>query len=189
MTQPASISQTFHISPLIRITLISLYVGLTIPLPILSAVTQASVSPAMLWGAIALGLVLLWGALSETVNVDDRAIAVTYPRWFFFLRHRAWSLPWSDIAQLKMRTTGQGGQVYYLVTQKGDRAYLLPMRVLGFSRLVRTVTQKTGIDTQDVKPLAQPWMYFILLGFSGLLLLIDTWVIWTGWGLLTSPMA
>ncbi|MEA5470484.1 hypothetical protein VB714_16535 [Spirulina sp. 06S082] len=65
-----------------------------------------------------------------------------------------------------------------------DRAYLLPMRVVGFSRLTKLVTEKTGIDTNDVRPLSQPWMYFILLGVTLLLLLMDIWTIWmaTHWG-------
>ena len=62
---------------------------------------------------------------------------------------------------------------------KEGKAYLLPMRVAGFAKLVREVQAKTGIDTTDVKPLAQPWMYLILLGFTLLLLLVDAWTITT----------
>jgi len=79
---------------------------------------------------------------------------------------------------LKPRSTGQGGIVYYFLNQAGQ-GFLLPMRVAGFARLVRHVQAKTGIDTTDVKPLSQPWMYLILLGFTLLLLLIDGWTIWT----------
>ncbi len=53
------------------------------------------------------------------------------------------------------------------------------MRVAGFARLVGLVNTYTGIDTQDVKPLAQPWMYGILLLFTLLLLLLDAWTITT----------
>ncbi|MDB9377087.1 hypothetical protein PN460_04340, partial [Nodularia sphaerocarpa CS-585A2] len=59
------------------------------------------------------------------------------------------------------------------------KAYLLPMRVAGFSRLVKIVETKTGINTTDVRPLAQPWMYLTLLVFTLLLLLIDAWTITT----------
>ena len=51
------------------------------------------------------------------------------------------------------------------------------MRVAGFSRLVKQVEAKTGIDTRDVRPLAQPWMYLILLGLTLLLGLVDLWAI------------
>ena len=56
---------------------------------------------------------------------------------------------------------------------------MLPVRVVGFARLVRYVQAKTDIDTRDVKPLAQPWMYIILLGLTALLLLVDVWAIAT----------
>ena len=62
---------------------------------------------------------------------------------------------------------------------QAEQAYLLPMRVAGFSRLVRLVQDRTGIDTSDVRPLAQPWMYVTLLGLTVLLLLVDSWTIWT----------
>ena len=51
------------------------------------------------------------------------------------------------------------------------------MRVAGFSRLVKMVEATTGIDTTDVRTLAQPWMYVVLLVFTLLLLLVDAWTI------------
>ncbi|MGK7899996.1 MAG: hypothetical protein AB4352_01030 [Hormoscilla sp.] len=169
----------FRISPVIRITLLGLYIALTIPLPFLSRLNNTTlILTGFLWFGIGLGLVALYGALSERVILDDRAIQVTYPNWVPSLFRKGWSLPWSEIKALKPRTTGQGGLVYYFVSQSGD-AYLLPMRVAGFAKLVREVDAKTGIDTTDVRPLAQPWMYFILFGFTLLLLLVDSWTIWT----------
>jgi hypothetical protein len=167
----------FRISPLIRITLLSLYVALTLPLPFLARVTAASVSPALLGLALAVGGVILFGALSERVILNDGGIQVTYPAWARLIWRRGWSLAWSEIHSLKPRSTGQGGLVYYFLTQAGDQAYLLPMRVAGFGALVAEVQARTEIDTRDVKPLAQPWMYLILLGFTLLLLLIDAWVL------------
>jgi hypothetical protein len=113
------------------------------------------------------------------VILDDEKISIVYPRWFPPLLRRAWSLAWRDIKELKMRTTGQGGLVYYFTSQASEQAYLLPMRVAGFSRLVKIVAEKTGIDTTDIRPLSQPWMYLILLVFTLFLLLIDAWTIWT----------
>ena len=169
-------STIFRLSPLIRITLLSLYTALTAPLPILSQVTSSPVPPALLWVGIGLGAIALYAALSERVVLSDRTIAVTYPNWVPSFFRKGWSLDWSDIKELKPRTTGQGGLVYYFLSNDG-KGYLLPMRVAGFTRLVNEVQAKTGIDTKDVKPLAQPWMYLILLGFTLLLLLVDAWTI------------
>jgi hypothetical protein len=96
---------------------------------------------------------------------------------FFF--DRGWSLFWSEIESLKMRTTGQGGLVYYFLTKEKDRAYLLPMRVAGFAKMVSIIAEKTAIETKDIRPLSQPWMYLILLVFSIFLLLIDGGIIFT----------
>lgn len=178
----SSISKTtsavFCLSPLIRITLLSLYVALTVPLPFLSQVTAAPIPPVLLFVGIGIGALALYAVLTERVVLDEQGIQVTYPRWVPRFFRKGWSLPWSEVKELKTRTTGQGGLVYYFVSKQGQ-AYLLPIRVAGFAQLVRQVQAKTGIDTTDVRPLAQPWMYLILLGFTLLLLLVDSWTIWT----------
>lgn len=171
-------ASVFHLSPLIRITLLSLYVALTVPLPFLSQVTAAPVPPVLLWVGIGIGLVALYAVLTEQVLVDEQGIQVTYPRWVPRFFRKGWFLPWSEVKELKPRSTGQGGLVYYFLSQDG-KAYLLPMRVAGFARLVQIVQAKTNIDTTDVRPLAQPWMYAILLVFTLLLLLVDGWAIAT----------
>lgn len=172
-------SSIFRISPLIRITLMAFFLALTIPLPFLAQVSSAPIPPVLLWVGIGFGAIALYGALSERVIVDEEKIQVAYPRWVPRFFRKGWLLPWTDVKDLKMRTTGQGGLVYYFISQSSEKAYLLPMRVLGFARLVKLVTKHTGIDTTDVRPLVQPWMYLFLLGFSLLLLLSDGWVIWT----------
>lgn len=173
MTSVAS-SDRFRISPLIKITLLSFYVALLLPLPFLAQATDAPVTPTALVVLAIAGAVLLGAGLSEQVQTTEQGIAMVSP-----LPWRGWSLNWSEIKALKPRSTGQNGTVYYFITEAADRAYLLPMRVVGFARLVRTVQAKTGIDTQDVKPLAQPWMYLFLLVMTVFLLLMDTWTIWT----------
>lgn len=172
-------SLVFNISPIIRITLLSLYIALTLPLPFLAAIAPVQVPISLFISGLIIGFVLLWGALSQKVILDDEKIAVTYPVWFPSFLQKGWSLSWREIEQLKLRTTGQGGLVYYFITSERDRAYLLPTRVAGFAKLVKVVEDKTGIDTRDVRPLAQPWMYFILFGFTLLLSLVDAWTIWT----------
>ncbi|MEM9566996.1 MAG: hypothetical protein AAF974_01710 [Cyanobacteria bacterium P01_E01_bin.34] len=177
--------ETFHISPLIRITLLSLFIALTLPLPILAKVTNSVVPPELLAMGIVLGAVALFGILSERVETSNRGIAVTYPTWVRWLR-RGWSLPWSEVDELSMRTTGQGGLVYYFVTQARNRAYLLPMRIVRFRELLQIVQQNTGIDTSTTRALAQPWMYLALLGCTLLLLIADAWTVLVGVQQMTS---
>ncbi|MEM7726147.1 MAG: hypothetical protein AAF208_07200 [Cyanobacteria bacterium P01_A01_bin.45] len=169
---------TFRLSPLIRITLLSLYVSLTLPLPFLAEVTKAPIPSTWFWLGIGFGLIVLYGVLTERTILNEEGIQVSYAVWVPKLFRRGWFLPWSEIKELKPKTTGQGGIVYYFLS-KNNQAYLLPMRVAGFSRLVKIVQQKTGIDTTDVYPLSQPWMYGILLIFTLLLLLVDVWTVTT----------
>ncbi|MFY7806058.1 MAG: hypothetical protein ACOVQ7_21825 [Limnoraphis robusta] len=181
-----SLNAVFSISPIIRITLLGLYAALMLPLPFLSQAVNAPLSPTILWIGISLGAIALYAALTERVVVDDETIQVTYPRWVKPIFRRGWCLNWNEVKALKPRTTGQGGLVYYFLSQSGQ-GYLLPMRIAGFAQLVRIVQQKTGIDTTDVRPLAQPWMYFILFGFTLLLVLVDIWTISTAFSQVSLP--
>ncbi len=170
--------RVFYISPLIRIALSLLYISLTIPLPFLATLSQSTVPPELLLVGISLGFGALQAALSQRVVVDSCSIKVNYPIWVPNFFARSWSLDWQDVKDLKMRSTGQGGMVYYFINTKGE-GFLLPMRVAGFNQLVKLVQQYTSIDTTDIRPLSQPWMYFALLGLTAFLLLIDIWTIWT----------
>ncbi|MEA5577061.1 hypothetical protein [Anabaena sp. UHCC 0451] len=173
---PNNTNTTFHLAPLIRITLLTLYIALTVPLPFLAEVTKAPTPPILLWVGIAIGFVGLYAVLTERVIVNDQEIKVIYPVWVPSFFRKGWCLSWNDIKSLKPRSTGQGGLVYYFLSHDG-KAYLLPMRVAGFNRLVNFVQSKTDIDTTDVRPLAQPWMYLILFCCTLLLLLVDAWTI------------
>ena len=168
----------FKLSPLIRLTLLLLYLSLTLPLPFLAEMTASEVPSSLLWAGIGLGGMLLYAALTERVVLDDDSIQVRYARWVPPFFRRGWTLAWSEVTALKPRSTGQGGLVYYFLSRSGQ-AYLLPMRVAGFNRMVKCVQAKTEINMTDVRPLAQPWMYFILLGCTLLLLAIDAWTIST----------
>ena len=169
----------FNLSPLIRITLLCLYIALTVPLPFLAQVSSAPVPPWLLWIGIVFGALAVYAALSERVILDEEKIQVAYPNWVPKFFRQGWSLAWEQIKDLKMRTTGQGGLVYYFITPSAEKAYLLPMRVAGFAKMVKIVEAKTGIDTTDIRPLSQPWMYLILLIFTMFLWLVDGWIIWT----------
>jgi hypothetical protein len=171
-------AKTFRLSPLIRITLLALYVSLTLPLPFLADMTQAPVPAWLLAVGLALGAIALYAVLCERVVTSEQGIQVTYPTWVPGFFRKGWAIEWAEIQALKPRTTGQGGIVYYFVSREG-KAYLLPMRIAGFAQMVRLVEAKTGIATTDVKPLAQPWMYLILLVLTLFLLAIDFWTIAT----------
>lgn len=167
----------YRVSPLIRYTLLGLYGALTLPLPLLLAQQSRQ------WGLIALlvlgmlmGFVLLWGVLAQQVQVDAEHLTVSYPGWLPEFIQQGWSLKWPDVSDLVTVSTSQGGLVYYLATKQGQR-FLLPMRVEKFRHLLSQVQDFTGLETQTAYPYVQPWMYLILAGFTGILLLCDLGVL------------
>lgn len=167
----------FPTSPLIKITLLNLYFALTIPLPFLAKFTEVNFPLWLFCLLLSLGAITIFAILSERVILNEEGIRVCYPQWVSWLWRKGWHLSWNEVDSLKMRTTGQGGIVYYFVTKDRNKAYLLPMRVAGFNKMVKEVEEKTSIDTTDIRPLAQPWMYLFLLVFTFFLWLVDIWTI------------
>lgn len=176
----------FRISPLVRVALWSLYFALLLPMPFLVWLNpNLDFSIFWLCTAFVSGGVLLQMALSEQVHLNEQGISVRYPWWVLKQLRRGWSLEWHEIQDLKARSTGQGGLVYYLVSRQRN-GFLLPMRIVGFQRMLRLIQAKTGIDMADVKPLAQPWMYAALLIAAVLLAATDVWILGAAW---LQPMA
>ncbi len=170
----------YRISPLIQYSLWLFYFALVVPLPILAQVNHVgALTQRSLYIGLGLGVVALTAALSEQVHLSDTGMEIRYPQWVPAWFRRDWSLTWQEITDIKPRRTGQGGLVYYLISSSGS-AQLLPMRVAGFAQMTRIIEAQTSLKMATVKPLAQVWMYGILLGFSLLLALTDAWILWTG---------
>ncbi len=163
-------------SSLISAALGLFYLALTLPLPILAAKTQAPIPAWLLSVGIIMGAMSLWATLSYRVELDALGLRIHYPAWVPGLLRREWAVAWAEITKLQPRGTSQGGLVYYLVTTSGT-AYLLPMRVAGFSQMMRFIHLHTGLDTELIRPLAQAWMYGTLGIFGLFLLLIDLWIV------------
>lgn len=163
-------------SPLITWTILGFYAALTIPLPLLAQQTQAPVPPWLLVLALVIGGLVLLATLSYRVELDQQGMAIFYPAWVPDVLRRQWSVQWSEVTGMQPRGTSQGGLVYYLLTTSGT-AYLLPMRVAGFSQMLRFIQTQTGLDTTLIRPLAQPWMYGLLGLFALLMFAIDAWVL------------
>ena len=93
---PVAPQERFRLSPLIRGTLISVYLALVLPLPLMAPQGLKL----MLWLAVPIGLALVLAMLSEQVNVDDQGISVGHPTWCRWLIRRGWQLQWEEILSL-----------------------------------------------------------------------------------------
>ncbi|HEY9910072.1 MAG TPA: hypothetical protein V6D18_20960, partial [Thermosynechococcaceae cyanobacterium] len=53
-----ALPSVFRLSAIVRLTLLLLYVALTVPLPFLANVTQSTIPPNLLWVGIGLGAIV-----------------------------------------------------------------------------------------------------------------------------------
>jgi hypothetical protein len=159
-------------APLIRFTLISLYLALVLPLPWQA---PAGLRP-VLWAAVAVGLVLVVAITSERVEVDANGIRVGHPAWCAWWLRRGWQLSWPAITAITPVTTSQGGRVYYL--RSGDGSFLLPQRVARFELFLQSLASHSGLDTGGIGRISPPWTYRLLALLSGLMLATEL-----GWGI------
>ncbi|MBM5796876.1 MAG: hypothetical protein FJ060_01705 [Cyanobacteria bacterium K_Offshore_0m_m2_072] len=176
---PAPASATagvYPMAPLIRFTLVSLYLALVLPLP---ALAPPLLQPALLL-AVPLGLVLVWALTSEQVRLETDAISVGHPAWCRWLLRRGWSLRFDQIAGLTPVGTSQGGRVFY-VRQSGGGAYLLPQRIDRFEEFLRRFGASTALDLAGVARLTPPWTYQLLAVLSGLMLSAELVWLLAGW--------
>jgi len=157
-------ARSYPMAPLIRFTLISLYLALVLPLPVLAT---AQLQLALLL-ALPLGLVLVLAATSEQVQLDTNGIRVTHAPWCAWLWRRGWEVTWSDVTGLTPVATSQGGRVYYVRSPKG--AYLLPQRVAHFADFLGRFQAATGIDTTEIGRISPAWTYQLLALLCGLML-------------------
>ncbi len=153
-------------APLIRFTLVALYLALVLPLPLLAPAPLRL--PLVL--AVPLGLLLVLAITSERVELDGQGLRVGHPAWCAWLLRRGWQLSWSAITALTPVATSQGGRVYY-VREAGGAAYLLPQRIAGFEAFLAEFSQRSGLDTSGVGRISPPWTYRLLALLCGLMLL------------------
>ncbi|MEB3323128.1 MAG: hypothetical protein VKI81_09935 [Synechococcaceae cyanobacterium] len=152
-------------APLIRFTLISLYLALAAPLPFPA---PPSLRPWLL-AAVPLGFLLVVALTSERVELDATGLRVGHPPWCAWLLRRGWQLPWSAVTGLIPVATSQGGRVFYVRSDAG--AFLLPQRVARFEDFLQRFAAATGIDTTAIGRISPPWTYR-LLGVLALALLL-----------------
>ena len=153
-------------APLIRFTLIGLYLALVLPLPLLAPSGLAVI----LLIALALGMVVVLALTSEIVQLDTEVISVGYPTWCRWLLRRGWSLRLDHVGGLTPVGTSQGGRVFYVRQQGGGQAFLLPQRIARFDDFLMRLAAATGIDTSSVERLTPAWTYQLLAVLSLLML-------------------
>ena len=167
---------SYPMAPLIRNTLLGLYLALVGPLPLL-APPDLRLPLAL---AVGFGLALMVAATSEQVELDAVGIRVGHPAWCAWWLRRGWQLDWPSVRALMPVATSQGGFVYYVTPhqrpsdlQGAAKAYLLPQRLERFPDFLCRFSAATGLDTSHVGRLSPPWTYRLLALLTALMLLAE----------------
>jgi hypothetical protein len=161
----------YPMAPLIRFTLLGLYLALVLPLPLMA---PSPLRLPLLLAAIT-GLVLVVALTSERVELDEEGLRVGHPPWCAWLLSRGWQLPWSRITALTPVATSQGGRVYYVrsdspAADRRGEAWLLPQRVARFDDFLERFSRASGLPTTGIGRISPPWTYRLLALLSGSLL-------------------
>jgi hypothetical protein len=166
--------RVYPMAPLIRFTLLGLYLALVLPLPFL-APPELRLPLAV---ALPLGLGLVVAATSERVELDGEGLRVGHPRWCAWWLRRGWSLSWARVQGLTPVATSQGGRVWYVRSAGGEgvaagRAHLLPQRVARFDDFLARFAAASGVDTGAVGRISPPWTYQFLAVLCAILVLVE----------------
>ena len=150
----------------VKISLISLYLALTIPIPFLS-IDKLRVFSIFLFF---LGLYLIINITSEYVETCNTKISYKTSFVSKILGRKNWEVSWKDIKAIKTLPTSQGSKVFYFNTHRGDN-FLIPMRVENLEKFLLIIGRKTDIATNEMSYISPLWTYKLLTLLSGLMII------------------
>jgi len=150
---------------IVKSSLISLYLALTIPLPFI-AIEKLKILSLVIF---ALGLYLIINITSDYVETCNNKISYKSSFISRFLGKKNWEIPWKDIKLIKSLPTSQGSKVYYFNTFHGDN-FLVPQRVENFEKFLLIVSSNTGIAIDGISYISPLWTYKLLTLLSVLMI-------------------
>ena len=141
----------------VKSSLVSLYLALTIPLPLIS-IEKLKIPSIIIF---ALGLYLIINITSDYVETSNNKILYKTSFISKFLGKKNWEISWKDIKLIKSLPTSQGSKVYYFNTYQGEN-FLVPQRVEKFEKFLLIVSSNTGIDINEISYISPLWTYKLL---------------------------
>ena len=141
----------------VKSSLISLYLALTIPIPLISI--DSLKIPSII--VFVLGLYLIINITSDYVETCNHKISYKTSFISQILGKKNWEISWKDIKLIKSLPTSQGSKVHYFNTHQGDN-FLVPQRVEKFEKFLLIVSSNTGIDINEISYISPLWTYKLL---------------------------
>ena len=125
----------------VKSSLISLYLALTIPIPFVSSDKLKIVSIILFF----LGLYFINSVTSDYVETTDEKIYYKTSFLSDVFGKKSWDICWEDIKLIKSLPTSQGSKVYYFSLNNGKN-YLLPQRIENLEEFISLIISKTNLD-------------------------------------------
>ncbi len=130
--------EKFNTLFIVKTSLISLYLALTIPLPFISN-EKLKIFSIILF---VLGLFLIFNITNDYLETTSQKIIYKSSFLSKTFGKKNWEIFWKDIKFIKALPTSQGSKVYYFVNNKDDN-YLLPQRLENYEKFLLLITKKT----------------------------------------------
>ena len=153
---------------LVKSSLISLYLALTIPLPFIS-IEKLKIASIIIF---ALGLYLIINITSDYVETCSKKISYKSSFISKFLGKKNWEIYWKDIKLIKSLPTSQGSKVFYLITNKSEN-FLLPQRLENLEEFYLKISKNTGLDVDGFTYISPLWTYKFLTLISLLMIIME----------------
>ena len=150
----------------VKSSLISLYLALTIPIPLI-AIDNLKI-PSII--TFILGLYLIINITSDFVETCNDKISYKTSFVSKTLGKKNWEISWQDIKLIKSLPTSQGSKVYYFKTHQGDN-FLVPQRLENFEKFLSIISKNTGIDINEISYISPMWTYKLLTFLSALMII------------------
>ena len=145
----------------VKSSLISLYLALTIPVPLISNENLKILSIF----TFILGLILIINITNDYVNTCDKKISYQTSFISKILGKKNWEIYWKDIRFIKSLHTSQGSKVHYFIT-KNDESYLFPQRIEDLEKFLLIVKNKTKLNVNQISYISPLWTYKLLTYIS-----------------------
>ena len=151
---------------IVKTSLISLYLALTIPIPFISNDKLKIFSIILFF----LGLFLILNITNDYLETSSQKIIYKSSFLSKTFGKKNWEIFWTDIKFIKALPTSQGSKVYYFVNNKNDN-YLLPQRLENYEKFLLLITKKTGLNVEGFSYISPLWTYRLLTFLSLLMIL------------------
>ena len=158
--------EKFNTLFIVKTSLISLYLALTIPLPFISN-EKLKIFSIILF---VLGLFLIFNITNDYLETTSQKIIYKSSFLSKTFGKKNWEIFLTDIKFIKALPTSQGSKVYYFVNNKDDN-YLLPQRLENYEKFLLLITKKTGLNVEGFSYISPLWTYRLLTFLSLLMIL------------------